>query len=109
MPVEIQDDCVGMVLRYSLVEPDANNINQPVDLTSATVTFNITNPNGTEVARVGAVYGSATNGVTSYTTVSGDFDDPGDWGVGIKASLPSSRVFYSELDRITVKSNVHRP
>jgi hypothetical protein len=73
------------------------------DLTTATTkTLKIRKPSGTTADWTATVIGSASLGNLRYTTVSGDFDEVGEYRMQAYVELSSGQKFYGDVDTFTV-------
>lgn len=70
---------IGTVLRVTLVEL-VDGVETEVDVsTASTKQIKLKDPSGNVTAKTASFYTDGTDGVLQYTTISGDFDEAGNW------------------------------
>ena len=106
MTIAIQEDDIGITLNPTVVNPTTLT---PIDLTTiSSVIFRFLSPisNSVTFELVGAVDGDPTLGKVIFTTTNLEFKDPGTWKYQIKLFFLSGAVFFSDISKIKVKSNI---
>lgn len=107
MSYTIQEDCIGIVLTPSLLNPATE---AAIDLTGAsTVQFILKGPaedSSDRLTRTGSISGDPTLGVVTYTTVSGDFNTPGTWKYQVWITFGGGAAWKSEITSVKVKANL---
>lgn len=106
MATEIQEDCLGLTINPTLINPITGD---PIDLTTATtITFRFLSPTaGTSVIEEnGTVDGDPTLGKVLFSNDSDQFSVPGTWKYQVKIIFTGGIVFYSTISKIKVKANL---
>jgi len=102
MSVSIQEDCIGTEIRITFVEANGSVISLAG---ASTVNVIFKSPSNATTTRTATLYTDGTDGKITYTTVSGDFDAPGDWYYQGKATIGST-VLFTKAQKQIVKANL---
>lgn len=106
MATEIQEDCIGLVLNPTLINPSTEEV---LDLTLASsVKFRFLSPVAGSVAfeEDGTVDADPTTGKVMYNNDSDQFSEPGTWKYQVKVTFSTGAIFYSQISKIKVKANI---
>lgn len=106
MATEIQEDCLGLIINPTLINPITSN---PIDLTTATsILFRFLPPTSgaTVIEEAGSVDGDPTLGKVLFSNDSDQFSVPGTWKYQVKITFAGGIVFYSTISKIKVKANL---
>jgi len=76
-----------------------------VNVSGGTKTIIFKKPAGTTLTKTAADE-DATNGVISYTTVSGDLDEIGTWRIQSKVVTSGGNTFYTDVATFKVYDNI---
>lgn len=101
MADEIHVGNIGTMFKCTILSS-----NLPVNISSATTKLIIfLKPDGTRVEKAGTFFTDGTDGILTYTTVSGDLSVAGVWRIQGYVEIGSS-VFYSNVQSFTVYGNI---
>ena len=106
MAIELQEDCIGLVVNPTLVNPTTL---LPIDLTTASIiTFRFLGPavGSTVIEVTGAVDGDPTEGTVIYSNTDDEFFEAGNWKYQVKVTFIGGQVFFSKVSKVKVKSNL---
>lgn len=106
MSIQIQEDCIGLVVNPTIVNPVSGN---PIDLTTANIiTFRFLSPTvgATTFEVAGAVDGDPTLGKVLYVNDSSEFFEAGTWKYQVKITFAGGQVVYTAPSKIKVKANI---
>lgn len=106
MAIEIQEDCIGLIVNPTLINPTTL---LPIDLTTATnILFRFLAPDdGAIVIEVnGSIDGDPVLGTVLYSNTDDEFFDSGTWKYQVKVTFVSGQVFYSRISKVKVKANI---
>ncbi len=98
---EIHVDDVGTL--FSVTIKDENDT--VVDVSSATVTFTFSKPDGTQFNRTASLVTDGTDGNVKYNTVANDLDTHGRWKLQAFVDFGSTE-WYSDIYKFTVYPNL---
>ncbi len=108
MDREMQVGDIGTVLKFTIRDYGAD-LTPIVDVSTATTKQIIfQKPDGTTILKTAAFDTNGTDGVLSYTTVSEDIDESGQWKAQAIIVLPSGR-WSTNIDEFFVKPNLSIP
>ena len=103
MSLEIQEDCVGILLKIKLVD----SAGVPISLVNHTeVKYLIESPTGVKVEMAGSVSGDAALGVIIYVTASSVFNSPGNWKYQGRVTYNTGVIFYTKVIKLKIKVNL---
>ena len=91
---------IGTEFRLSILESGA-----AVDVSSATNYIKFSKPDNTIVTQSGTLYTDGTDGVITYTSVSGDLDAVGTWRLQAFVDFGATE-FYSDISTFKVHKNL---
>jgi hypothetical protein len=99
---EIHKDDIGVVFEFTVKDQDG----VVVDVSGAsTKTFIFDKPDGTNVNKTASFGTDGTDGILTYTTVSGDLDQIGIWHHQAHVVIPSGD-FHSDITEFRVYPNL---
>lgn len=102
MSAEIHVGDVGTVFVFTVT----NENDVAVDLSGATTKSIIfSKPDGSTVTKSASFYTSGTDGILTYTTTTGDLDQPGNWRSQAYVILASGK-WYSSFGEFAVTGNL---
>ena len=106
MPIVIQEDCIGLVINPTLINPVTSDV---IDLTDADViTFRFLAPEeGADPIEVaGSIDGDPTLGKVIFANTDDELFSAGNWKYQVKVHFTTGQLFYSTISKIKVKSNL---
>jgi len=100
---EIHMNDIGTQFRLTYKDQDSNAI----DISSATVNqIMFQRPDATTFSKNMGFLTNGTDGIATYTTVSGDLNFPGIWAFQGYVGMPSG-TWFSDITRFTVYENIY--
>lgn len=98
---EIHEGDIGTIFTINLTDCDV-----AVDLTGHTsLQIIFAKPDGTSVTKTASDSGTPTDGIITYTTISGDLDQDGVWRIQAKVTIPAG-TFSSDIEKFRVYPNI---
>ena len=100
---EIHVGDIGTQFQLTVLDQNSNN----VDISSATIKqITFQRPDATTFTNNCGFLTNGTDGVLTYTTVSGDFNLPGIWAFQGYVSMPSG-TWFTDITRFSVFENIY--
>ena len=102
MAAHVRVGDVGTVITVAVQDEDE----EVLDISDATaLTLYLRKPNRTYLTKTPTLYTDGTDGMVTYTSISGDWSVSGTWGVEVKVTFGTT-VYNSSIGTFAVKETV---